>query len=63
MAVRVAAVAGTVGFALNHGTALVKGRMTRDRRISSRLTYPAPGGRQPERPVDRPPPIAIGFRK
>ena len=41
-AFRVALVVGSVLFAINHGTALVRGNMTRDRWISAVLTYLVP---------------------
>lgn len=41
-ALRVALVVGSVLFAINHGTALLKGNMTRDRWISAVLTYLVP---------------------
>lgn len=41
-AVRVAAVVGTLLFAINHGSAVMRGKMTRDRWISSILTYLVP---------------------
>ncbi|WP_017662337.1 nitrate/nitrite transporter NrtS [Baaleninema simplex] len=41
-ALRVAAIVGTLLFALNHGSALLKGKMTRDRWISGVLTYLVP---------------------
>ncbi|MEB3883352.1 nitrate/nitrite transporter NrtS [Lyngbya sp. CCY1209] len=44
MAVWVAAVVGTLLFAINHGCVLVKGQMTRDRWISAPLTYAVPYG-------------------
>jgi len=44
-ALKVAAVAGSLLFLINHGTALVQGKMTRDRWISSGfLTYLVPYG-------------------
>ena len=41
-ALRVALVVGSVLFAINHGAALVKGKMTGDRWISGLLTYLVP---------------------
>jgi len=40
--IRVALVVGTIYFAINHGPALVRGEMTRDRWISVFLTYLVP---------------------
>ena len=42
MAVRVAIVVGSVLFTINHGNAVLKGKMTRDRWISGLLTYIVP---------------------
>ena len=42
MAVRVAAVVGTILFAINHGSAVIQRQMTRDRWISGLLTYGVP---------------------
>ncbi|HHP7245812.1 MAG TPA: nitrate/nitrite transporter NrtS [Elainellaceae cyanobacterium] len=39
---RVAAIVGSLLFAINHGSALIHGRMTRDRWISASLTYVVP---------------------
>lgn len=39
---KVAFVVGTLLFAINHGTALLKGTMSRDRWISALLTYCVP---------------------
>lgn len=41
-ALRVALVVGTMLLAINHGAALVQGRMTRDRWLSGLLTYLVP---------------------
>jgi len=41
-ALRVALVVGTLLFAINHGSALVKGKMTRGRWASVALTYLVP---------------------
>ncbi|MEO0374035.1 MAG: nitrate/nitrite transporter NrtS [Cyanobacteria bacterium P01_A01_bin.17] len=41
-ALRVALVVGSLLFAINHGSALVEGRMKRDRWISAILTYCVP---------------------
>lgn len=41
-AVRVALIVGTLLFALNHGSALIQGKMTRDRWFSALLTYLVP---------------------
>lgn len=41
-ALRVALVVGSLLFAINHGSALVEGRMKRDRWISAVLTYCVP---------------------
>lgn len=41
-AIRVALVVGTLLFALNHGSALVQGKMSRDRWFSALLTYLVP---------------------
>ena len=43
-AVKVAAVVGTLLFAINHGGAVAKGKMTRDRWLSALLTYLVPYG-------------------
>ncbi|MEQ8541572.1 MAG: nitrate/nitrite transporter NrtS [Coleofasciculus sp. D1-CHI-01] len=43
-ALKVAAVVGSVLFLINHGTAVVQGKMTRDRWISGFLTYLVPYG-------------------
>jgi hypothetical protein len=40
--VKVALVVGSILFAINHGTALVTGQMTRDRWMSGLLTYIVP---------------------
>ena len=42
MAIRVALVVGTVLFTINHGAALVQGKMTRIRWFSALLTYCVP---------------------
>lgn len=39
---RVAAIVGSLLFVINHGSALINGRMTRDRWISAGLTYAVP---------------------
>ncbi len=41
-ALKVAAVVGSILFALNHGSALWQGKMTRDRWISGLVTYFVP---------------------
>lgn len=41
-ALRVALIIGTVVFAINHGSALVQGKMTRNRWISGIVTYFVP---------------------
>lgn len=41
-ALRVALAVGTLLFALNHGSALLQGKMTRDRWLSALLTYLVP---------------------
>jgi len=41
-ALRVAILVGTLLFAINHGNALVRGTMSRDRWISAALTYCVP---------------------
>ena len=41
-AIKVALVVGTVLFAINHGTAVLKGNMTRNRWLSGMLTYLVP---------------------
>lgn len=41
-AVRVALIVGTLLFALNHGSALIQGKMTRERWFSAVLTYLVP---------------------
>ena len=41
-AVRVAIVVGSILFTINHGNAVLQGRMTRDRWISGLLTYIVP---------------------
>ncbi|MFP4132871.1 MAG: nitrate/nitrite transporter NrtS [Halothece sp.] len=41
-ALRVALIVGTLVFAINHGSALVRGEMTRTRWISAALTYLVP---------------------
>ncbi|MEO0946791.1 MAG: nitrate/nitrite transporter NrtS [Cyanobacteria bacterium J06641_5] len=41
-AIRVALVVGTILFALNHGSAAIQGKMTRDRWFSALLTYLVP---------------------
>ncbi len=38
-ALKVAAIVGSILFVINHGSALVQGKMTRDRWISGLLTY------------------------
>ncbi len=43
-AIRVALIVGTILFAINHGATLVEGKMTRQRWISSILTYLVPYG-------------------
>jgi hypothetical protein len=40
--VKVAIVVGTLLFVINHGNALVSGRMSRDRWVSALLTYLVP---------------------
>ncbi len=41
-ALKVAAVVGTILFMINHGSALLQGKMGRDRWISAALTYLVP---------------------
>lgn len=41
-ALKVAAVVGTILFLINHGSAVIKGEMNRDRWISAGLTYIIP---------------------
>ncbi|NJK37145.1 MAG: nitrate/nitrite transporter NrtS [Oscillatoriales cyanobacterium RM2_1_1] len=41
-ALKIALVVGSILFLINHGTALIRGKMTRDRWISSLLTYCIP---------------------
>ena len=41
-ALKVAAVVGTILFVVNHGSALVQGKMTRSRLLSGLLTYLVP---------------------
>ncbi|MFB6275528.1 MAG: nitrate/nitrite transporter NrtS [Halothece sp.] len=41
-AIRVALIVGTLLFAINHGSALVQGKMTRSRWVSAMLTYLVP---------------------
>ncbi|MBD2362959.1 nitrate/nitrite transporter NrtS [Anabaena minutissima FACHB-250] len=41
-AVKVALVVGSILFTINHGAALIKGQMTRDRWIAASLTYIVP---------------------
>jgi hypothetical protein len=41
-AIKVALVVGSILFAVNHGAALVRGEMTRDRWLSGMLTYLVP---------------------
>jgi hypothetical protein len=41
-AVKVALVVGSILFTINHGAALIKGQMTRDRWIAATLTYIVP---------------------
>ena len=41
-ALRVSLVVGSVLFTINHGTALIKGEMTRDRWLSGLFTYIIP---------------------
>lgn len=41
-AIRVALIVGTLLFAINHGSALMRGKMTRDRWASAVLTYIVP---------------------
>jgi hypothetical protein len=41
-ALKVSAVVGSMLFAINHGSALVKGQMNRDRWISAGITYLIP---------------------
>jgi hypothetical protein len=43
-ALKVAAMVGSILFLINHGTAVVQGKMTRDRWISGLLTYLVPYG-------------------
>lgn len=43
-ALKVAAMVGSLLFLINHGTAVVQGKMTRDRWISGLLTYLVPYG-------------------
>jgi len=43
-ALKVAAVVGSILFMINHGSAVVQGKMTRDRWISGLLTYLVPYG-------------------
>ncbi|MEQ8969124.1 MAG: nitrate/nitrite transporter NrtS [Coleofasciculus sp. C1-SOL-03] len=42
--IKVAAVVGSLLFLINHGSAVVQGKMTRDRWISGLLTYLVPYG-------------------
>lgn len=42
MAIKVAIIVGSVLFAINHGNALIKGKMNRDRWVSGLLTYIVP---------------------
>lgn len=42
MALKVAAIVGTVLFIINHGAALTQGKMTRSRWLSGLLTYLVP---------------------
>lgn len=42
MAIRVSLIVGTLLFSINHGAALVKGQMNRDRWIAGFLTYVIP---------------------
>jgi hypothetical protein len=42
MAIRVAIVVGSVLFTINHGAALVQGKMTKGRWVSALLTYCVP---------------------
>ncbi|WP_446410817.1 nitrate/nitrite transporter NrtS [Coleofasciculus sp.] len=42
--IKVAAVVGSILFMINHGSAVVQGKMTRDRWISGLLTYLVPYG-------------------
>lgn len=41
-AIRVALIVGSILLAINHGSALVNGKMTRDRWLSALLTYCVP---------------------
>jgi hypothetical protein len=41
-ALKVALVVGSILFAINHGSALARGKMTRDRWVSAFLTYLVP---------------------
>lgn len=41
-AIKVALVVGSILFVINHGSAVVQGKMTRDRAISALLTYFVP---------------------
>lgn len=41
-AIKVAVVVGSILFTINHGSALLKGQMNRDRWISGLLTYVVP---------------------
>ena len=41
-ALKVAIIVGSILFVINHGNALVKGKMTRDRWVSGLLTYIVP---------------------
>jgi hypothetical protein len=41
-AIKVALVVGTILFAINHGSAVAQGKMTRDRALSALLTYFVP---------------------
>jgi hypothetical protein len=43
-ALKVAAMVGSLLFLINHGSAVVQGKMTRDRWISGLLTYLVPYG-------------------
>ena len=42
MAIRVALVVGSILFTINHGKAVMEGKMTRDRWLSGLLTYCVP---------------------
>ncbi|HIK03961.1 MAG TPA: nitrate/nitrite transporter NrtS [Trichormus sp. M33_DOE_039] len=41
-ALKVAVVVGSILFTINHGAALIKGQMTRDRWVAATLTYVVP---------------------